>query len=311
VVPHALAQSLDEARARADALFREGQQLLTAGQVPAACSKLEESQRLDPKLGRLLNVAYCHEKLGLTATAWGEYNQAAALALQTAQAERETFARTQAGELARKLSFVLLDLTATPEVSQVTIDGKPLAHEQWAVPFPIDPGPHTLTFAAPDHKSHEQAVTITEPGTSKVALEPLEPETRETPTPRSAPAPLPELLPTEPSRSGGNGRLAGSVVGGTGIALLGAGTAFGLEAMSLKSQADPHCPQRQCTHEAMSQIEQAKTFATVATIGFAAGAVGVGIGTWLILRAPSSSARAQLAPYVAYDRAGISLQGAW
>ena len=113
-------------RARADTLFREGQSLVTAGQTAAGCAKLEESQRIDPKLGRLLNVAYCHEQLGKTATAWGEYNQAAALALQSHQAERESFARDRAAALSRKLSFVQLDLAAAPGVSELKLDGKTL-----------------------------------------------------------------------------------------------------------------------------------------------------------------------------------------
>ena len=112
---------------------------MTAGQFPTACAKLAESQSLDPKIGRLLNLAYCHDQLGRTATAWGEYEQAAALALQTKQSERESFARKQAGVLARKLSFLQLDLRAAPEVSQVLVDGASLTREQWSVPFPVDP----------------------------------------------------------------------------------------------------------------------------------------------------------------------------
>jgi hypothetical protein len=312
VSPLARAQALDDARARADALFREGQQLLTAGQVAAACSKLEESQRLDPKLGRLLNLAYCHEQLGLTATAWSEYNQAAALALQTAQAERETFARTQAGELARKLSFVRLDLAAAAEVSDVTIDGKPLGHDQWAVPFPIDPGLHVMTFGAQGYKTREQTVTIAAPGTTKVAVVPLDSETPEAaPAPPPAAAALPVLSPVEPPRSSGTTRVVGWVVGGAGIAALGAGTAFALNAMSLKSQADPSCPQHACSPHGMSLIDEAKTNAWIATAGFGAGVVGVGVGAWLVLRVPSNSAPTQVAPYIAPDRAGVAWRGVW
>jgi hypothetical protein len=318
----ARAQSTDEARARADTLFREGQDLLSAGQVQTACAKLEESQRLDPKIGRLLNVAYCHEQLGKIATAWSEYNQAAALALQTKQAERESFARKQANQLAHKLSFIRLDLTAAADVSQVMIDGSALSRDQWTVPFPVDPGDHTLTFGATGRKSHTQTISVTAPGTQRVAVDALEAETSGSPSPETAaPAPPPSVsLPTPPSQPSSDqlpsphqSRLPGWIVGGAGVAALGVGAAFGLIAMSQKNDADPLCPNHQCTADGTSKIDDAKTSALISTIGFAAGAVGVGVGAWLILRVPSSSntAHTQLVPYVAADRAGLAWQGAW
>jgi hypothetical protein len=316
--PIARAQAPDDSRARADALFREGQQLMTSGQLAVACGKLEESQRLDPKLGRLLNVAYCHEQLGRTATAWGEYNQAAALALQTGQSERETFARNQAGELAHKLSFVRLDLSAAPEVSQVTIGGKTLSRAECALPFPIDPGSHAAMFSAAGHKTREQTVTIREAETSRVAVAPLEAEVAAaSPAPPGGapPAAAPsEPAPVEPAppASNSNVRTLGWIAAGAGVAALGVGTAFAVDAMSLKSQADPRCPERQCSPEGTALIDDAKTAATLATVGFAVAVVGVGVGAWLVLRSPSpGGASAQVTPYVASDRAGVALRGAW
>jgi hypothetical protein len=304
-------QSVDDARSRADVLFREGQQLLTGGQVVTACDKLEESERLDPKLGRLLNVAYCHEQLGRTATAWGEYNEAAALALQTGQAERQTFARNQAGELARRLSFIQIDVAEAPDLSQVTVDGRELARDQWSLPLPADSGSHTLTFAAAGHKARSQVVTLTAPGTVRVAAGPLQIEVPPpSPAPPSAPTPAPGPVPVR-SRSADSGRAIGWSVGAAGGAALGAGIGFGLRAMLLKSDADPMCPNRVCTAEGASLIADAKTAATVSTVGLVAGAIGVGVGAWLVLRTPSTSARAAVAPYVAADRAGVALHGIW
>jgi hypothetical protein len=296
---------------------------MTAGQVQTACAKLEESQRLDPKIGRLLNVAYCHEQLGKIATAWSEYNQAAALALQTKQAERESFARKQANQLAHKLSFIRLDLSAAPDVSQVTLDGSVLARDQWSVPFPVDPGDHALVFGAPGRKSHTQNVAVATPGTTRIAVEALEPDTSasstaETPAP-PPPAPVPSLdaqqqlpQPEQPPAPRPS-RTPAWIVGGIGVAALGVGAGFGLRALSLKSDADPQCPDHQCTAQGQSAINDAKTAALISTIGLAAGAVGVGVGAWLFLRVPSPSntARAQIVPYVASDRAGVTWQGTW
>jgi hypothetical protein len=315
------AQSTDADRARADTLFREGQDLMTAGQVPTACAKLEESQRLDPKIGRLLNLAYCHEQLGRTATAWNEYNQAAALALQTKQSEREQFARKQANTLAHRLSFLQLDLKAAGEVTEVAVDGASLSRDQWRVPFPVDPGDHALTFGAAGHKTRSQTVAVSAPGTMRVAVEALEAEAPASsgdasPAPApSAPAPAAqsEPLPDQGAAPAPHAsRLPGWIVGGVGVAALGVGAGFGLSALSLKSDADKQCPNKQCTTAGEKSISDAKTAATISTVGLIAGAVGVGVGAWLILRVPSSStASTQITPYVAADRAGLAWQGTW
>lgn len=316
VAPVVRAQSIDPQRARADTLFREGQQLLTAGHVAPACAKLEESERLDPKLGRLLNLAYCHEQLGRTATSWSEYNQAAALASQTGQAERETFARAQASALAPKLSFIQLDAKAVPDLSSATIDGAPLRRDQLSIPFPADPGEHTLTFGASGHKTGTQTVTLSGAGTVRVVVAPLEVERAATPPaplPPVSPAPAPPvaLAPT-PAPPSNSGHVAGWIVGGVGVAALGVGAGFALRAVTLKGDADPLCPGRLCTPVGLGYISDAKTSAVVADVGLGAGIVGVGVGVWLLLRSPPARETAvQVAPFVAPDRAGLSLRSVW
>lgn len=330
------AQPADSARAQADALFREGQQLLTAGHLEPACAKLEESERLDPKIGRLLNVAYCHEKQGRIATAWHEYDQAAAMAVQAHQAEREKFARGHAAALAKKLAFLHLSWDSPPDGAQISIDDKPLARDQWAIPFAVDPGTHTITAQAPGYKTHMQSVTITGTGETRAQVEPLQKE-EAAPATAAAPAPAPAAPPpaapepaaapasapapeAEAPAEHGSSRAPAWIVGGLGVAALGVGVGFGLDAMSLKSKADGHCPNRQCDATGLSDISDAKTAALVSTIGLVAGVVGVGAGTWLFFRASSSQssrpspggpASASVAPFVAADRAGLAVQGAW
>src|SRR5688572_24676732 len=63
--------------AAAEALFQEGRRLLKIDEVLAACSKFDESLRLDPAIGTLINVAACQERLGRTATAWQHWRAAA------------------------------------------------------------------------------------------------------------------------------------------------------------------------------------------------------------------------------------------
>jgi hypothetical protein len=328
------AQSLDERRAAADALFNEGQQLLTAGQLPAACAKLEESQRQDPKLGRLLNVAYCHEQLHRTATAWNEYNEAVAVALQAHQSERESFARHRAAQLAAKLSFVRLDPQAGANMTEVTVDGRPIPREQWSVPFPIDPGSHTLSFGAPGHRAQTQDVTVADTQTVRVVVGPLEPlPAGEAPAaapgpepphaaPEPAPTPAPIVADTTSVGRSHTARTIGWIVGGVGVVSLGVGAGFALRSLSLEHQADPMCPSRRCSAKGMSLINDATTAANVGTAGFIVGLSALAAGAWLVIQplraaAPASSsaspakASARLAPYLAQDRGGLAVEGEW
>jgi hypothetical protein len=327
------AQTLDERRARADALFNEGQQLLSANQIPAACAKLEESQRQDPKLGRLLNVAYCHERQGRIATAWAEYNQAAAVALQGRQTERETFARGRASELAAKLSFIRLDMQQGAEIGTILVDGRPVPRDQWSIPFPIDPGSHNLSFEAPAHKSQTQTVTVEDAQTVRVIVTPLEPAPADA-APAPAPAPPPAALltptpaPTPASEPAPEGRppashtlrTIGWIVGGVGVVGIGVGTGFALHSLSQKSDADKLCPAKLCTPKGTSLISDATTSANIATAGFAVGLVGLAAGAWLVIQpfrsSPKTAAsalavQARLSPYVGPDRTGVALEGTW
>src|SRR5215471_19286696 len=78
----------------AEALFRHGRELLDAGKVSEACEKFAASQRADPALGTLLNLAACHEREGRTATAWSEFTDAYAQATG-AHDKRASYAQTR------------------------------------------------------------------------------------------------------------------------------------------------------------------------------------------------------------------------
>src|SRR5580698_2670520 len=101
--PDARAQSSSD-QAAAEALFKQGRDLMASGQYAEACPKLAESERLDPAPGTLLNLATCYERNGQVASAWVTYKEAATVARKADQPERAQLARRKAAELEPKLS---------------------------------------------------------------------------------------------------------------------------------------------------------------------------------------------------------------
>jgi hypothetical protein len=127
-------------------LFREGRALVVAGRFAEACPTLEESQRLEPRLGTQLNIAFCQERLGKLATAWSGFQAAATRARREGDAAREQFATARALALAPRVPWLALRVAAGEAggPSTILLDGAPLAPSAWGKELPVDPGSHVL-----------------------------------------------------------------------------------------------------------------------------------------------------------------------
>jgi hypothetical protein len=299
-----------DARTEADDEFNEGKRLMDAGQTSAACARFARSQQIDPKLGRLLNLAFCHEQEGKTASAWNEYNGAAALAEQKGQGERVDFAREHAAAVAKKLAFVHLDVPANAVA--VEVDGSGLSRERWPTPLPFDPGEHTVVASAPGKQPRSVVVVVGQaPGIQEFRIAPLEDDSPPPPAPVLLPPPSPvevEALPPRRSPSLAPAFIAtGVAVGGVAV-----GVVFGLDAMSKRNDANSYCPSKVCDTAGRAFISDAQSAATVSTIGFGVGLAGAAAATWLFIRPPGGEkASARLAPMVGPRGSGLAMVGSW
>src|SRR5690242_9793251 len=79
-------------KATADRLFDEGRAAMAAKDYASACPKLEESQRLDPALGTLLNIGLCYEGQGRVASALAVWREAEEQARGAGETKRATTA---------------------------------------------------------------------------------------------------------------------------------------------------------------------------------------------------------------------------
>src|SRR5262249_41226110 len=142
----------DADKATAEALFAEGRRLMAAGDYEAACPKLAASQKLDPGVGTMLNLADCHEKSGKTASAWVEFREVISSARAAGSKEREQLARTRAAALEKKLARLTITVDGAGAKVQVTRDGVAIDHAAFGTAVPVDPGKHVVEATAPGKK---------------------------------------------------------------------------------------------------------------------------------------------------------------
>src|SRR5205085_9479358 len=103
--------------AEAGTLFRDGRALIKAGKLQQGCDKLDASNKLEPRVGTLLNLGDCREKLGKLASAWAAFRKAEAIAKRSGKDDKRM---TEAGKRATALESRVSNLVI--EVKQ-PVDG--------------------------------------------------------------------------------------------------------------------------------------------------------------------------------------------
>jgi hypothetical protein len=283
---------------RAERRFKEGEQLFDSKKYAEACTAFAESHDLDPKLGTLLNLAYCHEMQGKVATAWNEFNEAAAWAAQRGQNDREAFAHQRAMELARKMPRV--EVEVAPGITLVEIDDEPLSSARWGKAVFLDPGDHRLRAAAPGKKSRLIHFRV-EPGMSfsEIVLTPLEDE----------PPPAIKLDDRDAvsEASANRRRTITFIVGGVGVLGLAVGTFFGVRTLQKRDHAKNHCLGSICDAEGVEAYDDAHAAATVSTIAYGVGLAAGAAATYLLITAPSRAKPVT----VSVRGLGLSVEGRW
>jgi hypothetical protein len=139
----------------AEALFAEARALMSVGKYAEACPKLEQSNKADPAVGTLLNLASCYEHVGKTASAWAIYNKVASTL--GARPARAQFARARAAALAPTLARLTV---RAPSVRVVTRDGASVPPASFGVAVPVDPGPHVVEAISPGRARFRRVVVI-------------------------------------------------------------------------------------------------------------------------------------------------------
>jgi hypothetical protein len=316
-----LACALAGGEARADAaaaerLFREAKSLMSQKRYTEACPKLAESQKADPSGGTILHLALCHKEEGRIATAYKELQEAVLFARRDQREDREKAATALIAELEPKLSK--LTIAVMPEVMrlpgiEIKRDGTPVPASEWGSALTVDPGPHTVTAWAPGRKPLQKSVDLRgDAATASVVISALEVD-----PPGQALGARSDGAATQAGTASGGGfgtqKKLALVAGGVGLAAIGVGSVFGVQAASAKSDSDAHCDGNVCDDEGFRLREDGIVSGNVATALFIGGGAAVAGGVVLFLTAPSAK-RAKTeayAPSIVVSPFGASVTGRW
>jgi hypothetical protein len=159
---HAVAAA-DPNSAKAEALFRQGRDLVAAGKLGEACSAFDASQRLGPATTTLFNQADCREKNDQLATAWGLF----------VDAERQTRSATdavgsrmhgvaveRAANLATRVSMLTVRIAKQVPGLVVLRGGEVVDPGEYGRALPIDGGTYVFTARVGDRDVWSEKLTI-------------------------------------------------------------------------------------------------------------------------------------------------------
>jgi hypothetical protein len=269
--------------AAAEALFRAGREAAEQKDYETACARFEESNRLEPAAGTVFNLAHCREQLGELASAWQRYLEVKDK-LEPGDS-RLSVVSERIANLEKRLPKLILETDrATPDLI-VLRDGKEVGAATFGLALPVDPGRHTIVVRAPGRKDNVLSVELGEGEQRSLKLEPGVPVDAVKPTQESAPS---AALTAKSGKATSSTRTAGFVVGGIGAAGLVTSLITGAVVLSKKSTVDDECSNKVCSPEGVQAGEDGALFSTVSTVAFAVGAVGLGVGTYLVLSSDDS-----------------------
>ena len=291
----AFAQPSKADEARAAELKKEGDALVHASKFSEAIAKYDASFALVKNPAIHYNRARALESLGDYAGALDAFDAFVA----TAPAELKSRV-PHLDEMIAKVAAHVATLVVRSDVpgAVVTLRDKPVGTAPLA-PIHTSAGEATVTVTAPGYVTFSETRTLAQGESTtidaklKKAAAPDEKGAvaEREPTPFDEPkVTTPSEEPTHEAPSHGHGlRTFAWIVGGVGVAALGGGMAFLGAALSDKSAADPHCPNKLCDATGRQSIDEAWTFATASTVFVVVGATALAVSLVSFILSPKSA----------------------
>ncbi len=298
------------AGAQAETLFRQGRDLLRAGKTAEACTAFDESEKLEPAVTTLLNLADCREKNGQLATAWGLFLDAerqTRSAIKPAEKQLHDVAQRHASNLEPRVSKLEVDVPDDSKVDglEVKRGDERIDAAMWNRPLPIDGGTYTITASVPGSQPWSTQLTIaSEHDSKKVEIPKLvaanqEPQQPTTPAVPAAPAEH-DATQAAPSRT------VPIAIGAGAVALIGGAVAFDLWGDSTYNDAKAEMTS-QSRRDSLYNAANTKRYVA---IGMGIGGIAAGgVAVWMFLRARHADSSSEQAIHLVPTQNGVSIAG--
>lgn len=313
----AWAQPTPAQKETARGLMAEGRELRDQGDVASALTRFSAANSIMNVPTTGFEVAATQVQLGQLVEARETLRRV--LALPTSPDDPEPFneARSKARLLDQQLATRIGSLRFAPSGAEsgaldVSVDGERVPRAVLSLPFRVNPGKHQIV-AHSRGRELRLDVLVAEAQAVDVPL------TFERDAPPAAPAPA--VAESEPAESSvpvsapptEHRPLPPLVYVGGGVGLLGlaVGSAAGISAMSHKNAAKKDCVGGNCPPSTWNDIDDARSMATVSTVGFAVGVLGVAVaGGALLLDKPAPRTSAWVVtPDVTRRGANVTVAG--
>jgi PEGA domain-containing protein len=331
VAPAAVAQEQPQAEsiAAARSLGMQGIKLADAGDCKGAIEKLSRAESLYHAPSILSRLGECQVKVGQVVLGTENLNRVVREQLEpnAPKAFRDAQERAR-GVLAAalpKIAHLTVKVEPANANPQITVAGAAIPAALIGVERPTDPGTHEVVVRAPGYLEQKTNVTLAEGSAQEISVKLEKDPSAVAATPPVAPvassAPVVTTAPTAPPSDASpkkNNTLAYVSLGVGGAGLL-VGGITGFLALGKKSDLKG-CVDDKCPSSQQDTLDGAKSMATISTVGFAVGFVGVGVGVVLLLTGNSNNAslgapkvaqrtplgRVHVEPWIGNQSAGLS-----
>jgi hypothetical protein len=311
--------------AAARSLGLQGIQLADSGDCKGAIEKLSRAESLYHAPSILGRLGECQVLVGQVVLGTENLNRVVReeLALNAPKAFRDAKERAKGvlNTALPKIARLTVKVDPPDAKPQVTVAGTTIPAALIGVERPTDPGTHEVVISAPGYLEQRKTVTLAEGGSQELAVTlEKDPNAAAAEAPPPPPPPAVVVAPAGPPADVApkkNNTLAYVALGVGGAGLV-VGGITGFLALGKKGDLEG-CKDERCPTSQKDTLDSAKTMATISTVGFAVGFVGVGAGIVLLLTGSGSSSASSgkshvakqewrgvhVEPWLAGDQAGL------
>jgi hypothetical protein len=280
----------------AETLFIQAKDLMKQDRFSEARPILEESQRIGPASGTLLNLAQCYEKERKTASAWAALREARVIADRQQDPARVKIAEEWLKEIEPRLSYLTVNVSAEAEAIEgleVRRDDDLLGRVTRGTAIPVDQGTHRISASAERYELFMIEVHVGSDGDRQTVEVPMLKALPPPPAPPQVTVPprpverVAERPPANKPTKGGVLRTTGFLAGGIGLASITVGTIFGMLAKMKNDEARKLCRASPCGDQGgVNSATKALVDANVANVTIGVGAGLFALGTILYFVSP-------------------------